>query len=123
VISQVGGTFITVSVTAAYAAVMSGVHIEGWLLPTAYTLAIAASAFTTAVIWGFEPGDTWQLFWALCVLLAAVTLAVPITTHLRPRHEAPPPVLYCPYCGNSIDEQPKRIRCTQCGRRFRVIAP
>jgi len=122
-VGQLGGTFITIAVTIAYAAVMSGVHIEGWLLPIAYVLSVVAAGFTVAVIWGFEPGNTWRLFWVLCVLLAAVTLAAPITARLRPRHETPPPVLHCPYCGGAVDDTERRIRCGQCGRRFRVIAP
>ncbi len=122
-VGRLGGTFITVAVTVAYAAIMSGVHLEGRLLPIAYTLAVAAAGFTIAVIWGFEPGDTWRLFLAVCVLLGAITLAVPITTRLRPRHEHPPPVLHCPYCGGTVDNTDRYIRCDQCGRRFRVVSP
>ena len=32
-VGQLGGTLIVVAVTAAYASVMSGVHLEGRLLP------------------------------------------------------------------------------------------
>lgn len=122
---QTGATLVIVSVGAAYASLLSGAHLPGRLrrlIPTAYGLAILAGAFLIAVTWGYDPGDSWRLFFITAVLLAAITIAVPITARLRSAEEGPPPVRHCPYCGGAVTPIAERTTdCPTCGRRFRVI--
>lgn len=122
---RTGAGLVIVSVGAAYASLLSGVHLSGRfrrLVPTAYVLAAAAGAFLTAVAWGYSPGDAWRVFFIASVLLAAITIAVPITARLRPADEGPPPVQHCPYCGGPITDAAERTTdCPACRRRFRVI--
>lgn len=119
---QTGATLVAVAVFAAFASLLSAVHLKGRyrrLLPTAYTLAAAAGVFLVAVVWGYDPGDTWRLFGIAVVLLGAATLAAPIAARLRPAHEEPPPVRFCPYCGTAVDAA-RVTACPSCGHRFRV---
>ncbi|MBN2114452.1 MAG: hypothetical protein JW785_10040 [Acidimicrobiia bacterium] len=121
---QTGATLVAVAVFAAFASLLSAIHLQGRyrrLLPTAYTLAAAAGGFLVAVIWGYDPGDTWRLFGIAVVLLGATTLAAPIAARLRPAHEEPPPVRFCPYCGGEIDAA-RITACSRCGHRFRVVS-
>ena len=69
---QTGATLVALAVYAAFASLLSAVHLQGRyrrLLPTAYTLAAAGGAFLVAVFWGFSPGDGWRLFGIVVVLL------------------------------------------------------
>jgi hypothetical protein len=119
---QTGATLVAVAVFAAFASLLSAVHLTGRyrrLLPTAYTLAAAAGAFLVAVVWGYDPGDTWRLFGIAVVLLGAATLAAPIAARLRPAHEESPPVRFCPYCGATV-EAARITACRSCKQRFRV---
>lgn len=122
---RAGATLVIVSIGAAYASLLSGAHLPGRLrrlVPTGYGLAAAAGAFLVAVVWGYDPGDSWRLFFIAAVLLAAITIAVPIAARLRPSREGPPPVRHCPYCGRPITDAAERTTgCPSCGRRFRVI--
>jgi len=119
---QTGATLVALAVYAAFASLLSAVHLQGRyrrLLPTSYTLAAAGGAFLVAVFWGFSPGDGWRLFGILMVLLGAATLAAAIAARLRPTREDPPPVRFCPYCGASV-ETARVAECPTCGHRFRV---
>lgn len=119
---QAGATLVAMAIYAAFTSVLSAVHLQGYyrrLLPTAYTLAAAGGAFLVAVFWGFSPGDGWRLFGILMVLLGAATLAALIAARLRPTHEDPPPVRFCPYCGVAV-ESARVAECPACGHRFRV---
>jgi hypothetical protein len=119
---QAGATLVALAVFAAFASLLSMVHLRGRyrrLLPTAYTLAAGGSAFLVAVVWGFAPGDAWRLFGILMVLLVAATLAALIAARLRPTHEDPPPVRFCPYCGAAVAAA-RHPQCPSCGNRFRV---
>ncbi len=122
---RAGATLVIVAVGAAYASLLSGAHLPGRLrrlVPTGYGLAVAAGAFLVAVVWGFNPGDSWRLFFITAVLLAAITIAAPITARLRLAREGPPPVKHCPYCGRPVTDAAERTTgCPSCGRRFRVI--
>ena len=53
------------------------------------------------------------------VLLGAATLAALIAARLRPTHEDPPPVRFCPYCGAAVATT-RVTACAACGHRFRV---
>ncbi|HSQ37119.1 MAG TPA: GNAT family N-acetyltransferase [Acidimicrobiia bacterium] len=121
---RTGATLVVVAVGVAFAALLSGVNLQGRdrrLVPTAYVLAGAAGAFLITVIWGFRAGEAWRLFGVVAVLLAATTLAAPIAARLRPAREGPPPVRHCPYCGGAIAGAGHRVvSCPSCGRRFRV---
>jgi hypothetical protein len=119
---QAGATLVAVAVFAAFASLLSAVHLKGRyrrLLPTAYLLAGLAGGFLVAVVWGYDPGDAWRLFGILVVLLVAATLAATIAARLRPAHEDPPPVLFCPYCGAAVAAARVTV-CPACGHRFRV---
>lgn len=119
---QAGATLVAVAVFAAFASLLSAVHLSGRyrrLIPTAYALAGAGGVFLTAVTWGFAPGDLWRLFGILMVLLGAATLAALIAARLRPAHEEPPPVRFCPYCGAAVAFA-RHPQCPSCGNRFRV---
>ncbi len=122
---RTGATLVIVAVGAAYASLLSGVHLQGRyhrLVPTAFVLAAAAGAFLIAVVWGYDPGDSWRLFGIAAVLLGAITIAAPIAARLRPTREGPPPVRHCPYCAQAIsDARERATSCPSCGRRFRVI--
>ncbi len=121
---QAGATLVAFAVYAAFASLLSAVHLQGGyrrLLPTAYTLAAAGGAFLVAVFWGFSPGDGWRFFGILMVLLGAATLGALIAARLRPTHEEPPPVRFCPYCGAAV-ETARVAECPTCGHRFRVAA-
>jgi hypothetical protein len=72
------------------------------------------------VFWGFDPGDGWRLFGIVVVLLGAATLAALIASRLRPTHEDPPPVRFCPYCGAGV-ETARVTACPACEHRFRVV--
>jgi len=119
---QSGATLVAVAVFAAFASLMSAVHLQGGyrrLLPTAYTLAAAGGAFLISVVWGFNPKDGWRLFGILMVLLGAATLAALIAARLRPTHENPPPVRFCPFCGTPVATT-RVTECSACGHRCRV---
>ena len=119
---QAGATLVAVAVFAAFASLLSAVHLQGRyrrLLPTAYTLAAAGGAFLVAEAWGFDPRDGWRLFGILMILLGAATLAALIAARLRPTHEEPPPVRFCPYCGAPVDAS-RVTECPVCGHRCRV---
>jgi hypothetical protein len=120
---QSAATLVAVAVYAAFASLLSAVHLQGRyrrLLPTAYTLAALGGIFLVAVVWGFEPGDIWRLFGVLMILLGASTLAAVIAARLRPAHESPPPVAFCPYCGTAVSPA-EVVTCPACERRFRVL--
>jgi hypothetical protein len=119
---QTGATLVAVAVFAAFASLLSAVHLQGRyrrLLPTAYTLAAAGGAFLVSVVWGFNPRDGWRLFGILMVLLGAATLAALIAARLRPTHEDPPPVRFCPFCGAPVAAT-RVTECAACGHRCRV---
>lgn len=119
---RTGGTLVALATFAAFASLLSAVDLKGRyrrLRPTAYALAAAAGSFLVAVFWGYEPGDTWRLFGIAVVLLGAATLAAVIAARLRPAHEEPPPVRFCPYCGSAVDAA-RFPQCTVCRHRFRV---
>ena len=119
-----GATLVAFAVYAAFCSLMSAVHLQGRyrrLIPTTYTLAAASGIFLVGVFWGFDPGDSWRLFAILLVLLGSATLAALIASRLRPTHEDPPPVRFCPYCGAGV-ETARVTECPACGHRFRVGA-
>lgn len=122
---QAGATLVIIAAGVAFAALLSGVNLQGRyrrLLPTAYALATTAGVFLIAVVWGYRPGEAWRMFGVVAVLLIAATLAAPIAAHLRPTREAPPPVSHCPYCGGPVAESRWRVTaCPACGRSFRVL--
>jgi len=123
VVWQVGATLMALAVYAAFASLLSAVHLKGRyrrLLPTAYVLAAIAGSFLVAWVWGYSPRDAGRLFVIAVILLVAATLAAAIAARLRPAAEDPPPVRFCPYCGTSLEAAPVAV-CPGCGHRFRVV--
>lgn len=123
---RAGVTLVAAGIWVAYAALLTGVHLPGRyrrLVPTGCALAAVAGVFLAAVAWGYTPGEAWRLFLIAAVLLAAVTISVPIASRLRPLREGPPPVRHCPYCGapTATAARERTTGCPSCGRRFRVV--
>ncbi len=120
---RTGGSLVSIAVSIGYASLLSDVHLIGRyrrLLWTAYALLAAGSLFVVAVIWGFNPGDSWRFFGILGVLLGAITIAAPVVERLRPEAAATPHSRHCPYCGAGSSPRGDRARCGTCHRRFKV---
>jgi len=122
---QTGGTLVTLAVTAAYAAVMSGVHAESQarrIKAAAYLLALTAAAMTIAIYWGATIDEGVVRFYGITwVLLGAATVAVPIMVRLRAPEELAR-VAHCPFCGTGVHARLGHgVHCDACGERFRVL--
>ncbi len=98
-----------------------------WAYPAVVSLALLLVALGAAALWGeFSDKSFYRGLGVVAVLLAAVTLAVPIL-HRASRHELAPaepgarPVGFCPRCGRSLSaEADAETTCPGCGARFIV---
>lgn len=98
------------------------------VFPIAVSLAGLLGAMIVAGVWG-EFETTWypRLLGVVAVLLAAVTVALPILHRASQadREAAAVPstvrTRFCPFCGGPvIDVTGKGVTCGSCGARFRV---
>ena len=98
-----------------------------WAYPAVVSLALLLVTLGVAALWGeFSDEAFYRGLGVVAVLLAALTLAVPIL-HRASRHElAPagggaPRVGFCPRCGRSLSAQADATTsCPGCGARFSV---
>ncbi|MFM8385803.1 MAG: hypothetical protein ACKOCB_03125 [Planctomycetia bacterium] len=94
---------------------------HAWLRPAAYACASLLCAWVLAMIWAEAEGDLgWRVMGALAILLAALTLLVPLVRRMAPdaRGEAAPrQARHCPACGASLT---RPDACDACDTRFRV---
>lgn len=94
---------------------------HAWLRPAAYACVSVLCAWVLAMIWMEAEGDLgWRVMGALAILLAALTLLVPLVRRMAPDAPAAselPQARHCPACGAALAEPGS---CVACGARFRV---
>jgi hypothetical protein len=138
VVWKAGFTLVLVAAALALASLLSLCRLAPrfvWAFRAAFALALLLAGTISAGFWN-EIGDEW--FWRAVgvqsVLLAAITLAVPVL-HVASRREAaagggdPGPAieggcaLFCPLCAEPVTGSPDAgsvSECERCGGAFRV---
>jgi hypothetical protein len=119
----VGAAFI-IAVVLVYSCLISLVRLSPRYQPVltaALGLAFGLGAIAIYGLW-YESGNGYaELIGVVSVLLAAVTIAIPILHRAGGEVvEAPPPARFCPSCGAAVVAQSAEATCEACGARFRV---
>jgi len=126
---KVVGTVFVVAGACVYASVLSLAHLVprySWAFRAAVVLASLFAAMIIGGLWD-EPSTTWfpRLLGVVAILLAAVTLAVPMLHRASggefeqalPRAD----VRFCPLCGQALPPRSGgETACASCGARFEV---
>ena len=124
---KTAGTLLVVAGIAANSSLLALPRLAPrfrWPLPAAVAIGIVVAGFGIVAIWdGTSNGAFWRTFGAFAVLLAALTLAIPVLQRtsrgeLLQREEAAVEVRFCPSCGHRL--APGSSSCTTCGARFEV---
>ncbi|MFM8980993.1 MAG: hypothetical protein ACKOSS_11105 [Planctomycetia bacterium] len=133
---KVVGSACTLACCGAHASLLALAEPSrrhAWLQPTAYAVATLLCSSLLGMIWTEAAGDPgWRIVGALAILLAALTLLVPLLRRMAPDEPpaaiastagataaaaAPLQARHCPACGAAL-AQPSA--CGSCGARFSV---
>lgn len=122
------GTVVTLALAATHASLVGVVGTGGRGAPAAiaaYAFNATVTVMTIVAVW-WDPPEAdayWRLYGSLFVLLAAVTIAIPVLRRLEgataEESHVEAPARFCPNCGAALDP-PGEWACEVCGATFEV---
>ena len=127
---KTGATFAAISIWTAHSSLSSfrALPREYWLLlPVATLIGAALAILVMTMVWTEEvDSGEWRIAGVLAILLASVTVIIPVLPRLveldapEPLDAYAPKTSYCPNCGAGVDVDDDAGRCAGCGASFAV---